>query len=118
MKITHTRLLIPAILVACCLLLFYSTYAQNPPADTGTTAVTSYTWNIIAAPGNTYGYDIYRQGKLLVHQTTIPGMPGNQGFAKKKDAEKVAKLVIGKLEKGIMPPTVTKEELQKLKVVK
>lgn len=53
----------------------------------------------------------------MVHQASIPGMSGNKGFATKKDATKVAELVIEKMQKGIMPPTVTKEELQKLKLI-
>lgn len=45
-------------------------------------------------------------------------MRGNVNFKTKADAEKVAKLVIDKIKKGEMPPTVTIEELQKLKVIK
>ena len=45
-------------------------------------------------------------------------MPGNEGFKTKADASKVAQLVIGKIKKGEMPPTVTIEEMQKLKVTK
>ncbi|QEC69219.1 DUF4907 domain-containing protein [Panacibacter ginsenosidivorans] len=44
-------------------------------------------------------------------------MPGNCGFTTKKDTSKVAELVIGKMKKGIMPPTITRKELQKLKVI-
>lgn len=78
----------------------------------------NFTYKIIDAPQHTYGYDVYAAGKLLVHQAGVPAMPGNKGFATKKDADKVAALVIEKLKKGVMPPTITKEELQKLKVIK
>ena len=44
-------------------------------------------------------------------------MPGNEGFKTKADAEKVAQLVITKIKKGEMPPTVSVEEMKKLKVV-
>jgi hypothetical protein len=45
-------------------------------------------------------------------------MPGNEGFKTKADAEKVAKLVIDKIKRGEMPPTVSVEEMKKLQVIK
>lgn len=73
------------------------------------------TYTIISAAANTFCYDIFSDGKLLIHQPSVPGMPGNKGFKDKASAEKVADLVIKKIKKGEMPPTVTTEELKKLK---
>jgi len=53
---------------------------------------------------------------MLIHQASIPGIPGNDGFKAKSDAKKVALLVIEKLKKGEMPPTVTLDEMKKLNV--
>jgi len=78
---------------------------------------TCYTYTIIPAVNKTWGYDINAGKKLFIHQPSIPGLPGNEGFKKKADAEKVAKLVIGKIKKGELPPGVTLEELKKLKVL-
>ena len=75
------------------------------------------TYNVIAVQGGGYGYDVFADGKRMIHQTTIPGRPGNSGFKKKSDAEKVAKLVIRKLKNNEIPPTITEEELRKLKVI-
>ena len=61
-----------------------------------------------------WGYSISEKGKRIIDQQTIPGVPGNQGFLTSEDAQKVAELVIEKLEKGAFPPTVSEEELQKL----
>jgi hypothetical protein len=36
------------------------------------------------------------------------------GFKSKSDAKKVALLVMDKINKGIMPPTVTRDELKNL----
>ena len=91
-------------------------FAQKTAISTDT-VVQNFTYKIIEASGNTFGYDVFANGKLLIHQATIPGMPGNNAFVTKKDASKVAGLVMEKLQKGMMPPTVTKEELQKLKVI-
>ncbi|MEO6358224.1 MAG: DUF4907 domain-containing protein [Ferruginibacter sp.] len=74
------------------------------------------TYRIIASEGNTYGYEILVKNKVLIHQTNIPGMPGNKGFENKSEAEKVARLVIKKLQKGMMPPTIEKRELDSLRI--
>lgn len=76
----------------------------------------SLQYKIIPAPGNTWGYDILKDDKIFIHQPNKPGMPGTQGFATKQDAIKVARLVITKIQKGEMPPTVSQEELKALKL--
>jgi hypothetical protein len=83
-----------------------------------TSTNTKLTWKIIDAPNHTYGYDVLADGRLIIHQSSIPAMPGNEGFKTKADASKTAQLVIGKIKKGEMPPTVTIEEMKKLKVIK
>jgi len=76
------------------------------------------TYNIIDAPNNTFGYDVFVDGRLMIHQTSIPAMPGNEGFKTKEDATKVAEMVMYKIRKGEMPPTVTPEEMKNLGVIK
>jgi len=76
------------------------------------------TYKIIDAPNNTFCYDVFANGKLMIHQTSIPALPGNEGFKTKADAEKVAQLVITKIKKGEMPPTINIDEMRKLKVIK
>ncbi len=76
----------------------------------------SFQYKIIQAPNNTWGYDILRDNKIFIHQPNRPGLPGNEGFSTKKDAMKVAQLVIAKIKKGEMPPTVSMEELKSLKL--
>jgi hypothetical protein len=79
---------------------------------------TKLTYKIIDAANKTFGYDVYANGKLMIHQKSIPAMPGNEGFKTKSDAGKVAQLVINKIKKGEMPPTVSVEEMKKLNVIK
>jgi hypothetical protein len=74
---------------------------------------TKLTYKIIDAPDHTFCYDIYADGKLMIHQTSIPAVPGNEGFKTKADAEKVAQLVIAKIKKGEIPPTISIEEMKK-----
>lgn len=73
-------------------------------------------FKIIDSEQNTFGYEIYNNNQKMIYQPTIPGLPGNKGFKRKTDAEKVAKLVIAKINRNEMPPTVTKKEMLRLKV--
>lgn len=101
------------------------TYSQATGTPSGATfpdaskvKETKLSYKIISAPNNTFGYDIYSEAKLLIHQPTIPAMPGNEGFSSKSQAIAIAELVLIKIKKGEMPPTVSKEEMKKLKVIK
>lgn len=76
-----------------------------------------YTYNTTYYASKMWGYDIYIDKKILIHQPTIPGLAGKEGFKTKSDAGKVARFVIEKLKKGEMPPSVSKEELRALKVL-
>lgn len=61
-----------------------------------------------------WGYYICENGKQIINQKSIPGVPGNQGFSSSEDALKVAELVRTKMENGTFPPTISEDELQKL----
>jgi hypothetical protein len=76
-----------------------------------------FSFEIIAADQNTYAYNIYSNGKLLIHQPSIPGLPGNRGFRTREDAEKVAKVIIDKIKKGLVPPGITQEEMKNLSII-
>ena len=76
----------------------------------------TYSTKIFSKPDHSYGYDILKHNKVLIHQQNIPGQTGLKGFQKKDDAKKVALLVIEKLSQGIMPPTIEKNELIQLKI--
>lgn len=70
------------------------------------------TYKIISAPNNTWCYDIFKDGNICIHQNSIPGVAGINGFTTKEKAEKVAQLVVTKIQKGEMPPTVSQEEMK------
>jgi hypothetical protein len=70
------------------------------------------TYKIIPAPNNTWCYNIYKDGNICIHQNSIPGVAGINGFSTKEKAEKVAQLVVTKIQKGEMPPTVSQEEMK------
>lgn len=115
------RLTLKYSLIAILLLTAGMSTAQsavNHSPKIATISDTAYTYKAIQANGNTWGYDIFKSGKRIIHQPAMPGISGNEGFKSQTDAEKVAKLVITKLKNGEMPPSVSKEELINLKVLK
>ena len=91
--------------------------AQDVNSSRDTLLESRYSYKVISSINNTWGYDIFNGNKKIIHQQSIPGMPGNEGFKNRPYAEKVAELVINKLEKGEMPPSISKEELENLKVL-
>ena len=93
-----------------------SNSALSPEANTY--ANTKCTYKVIDAPKQTYGYDVFADGRLIIHQTSAPALPGSQGFKTKEDAARVALLVIDKIKKGEMPPTISIDEMKRLKVIK
>ena len=105
-------------------------FAQAPPApaqpdssaakfpEASAYANTKLTYKIIDAPKHTYGYDVFADGRLTIHQPSAPALPGNEGFRTNEDAARVALLVIEKIKKGEMPPTISIDEMKKLNVIK
>ena len=65
----------------------------------------------------TWGYQILKEGKLYINKPTIPAVQGNKGFKSEEAASKTAEFVILKLELGVMPPSVTIQELDSLNVL-
>ncbi len=73
---------------------------------------------IFPSTQTTFGYDILLHGRPFIHQPSIPGLPGNEGFKTRERARKVADLVVEKIRRNEMPPSVTPEELNRLGVLK
>ena len=101
------------------------TVIGNQTSDTAATrfpAATEYsnavlTSTIIEAPNGTFGYEVFSDGKLFLHQTNLPGQPGNDGCKTKADAEKLVAFVIEKIKQGQMPPTIETEDLKTLGII-
>lgn len=89
--------------------------AAGPESDPS--AGMELTIRTIPGVGNTFGYDILRNGKPFIHQPNVPGLPGNEGFKTREGARKVAELVAEKIRNSVMPPSVSVEELQRLGVL-
>ena len=128
-SVAETVKSLAALILFCCISMTML-FAQPPsaPAQPDSSAAnfpaasayanTKLTYKIIDAPKHTYGYDVFADGRLMIHQTSAPALPGSEGFKTKEDATKVALLVIEKIKKGEMPPTISIDEMKKLKVIK
>jgi hypothetical protein len=73
-----------------------------------------YTIQIIPSVNGTYGYQIADHGKVIIVQNSIPSLAGNHGFQTQRDAERCAELVISKLKRNEMPPSIKPSELDAL----
>lgn len=66
----------------------------------------------ITVSENGYGYKIYMDENLYISQPSIPGLSGTAGFQSEADAHKIAELAVSKIKQGILPPTITTEEIK------
>ena len=67
---------------------------------------------------NEWGYDIYADGALYIHQPHIPAVPGNKGFKSAQQADAAGNFAVYKIRNNIMPPTISVRELDSLGVLK
>lgn len=89
------RVLLLAVLVSAGVWLFNWYANKKPPTQRLEVRVFS---------GNCgWGYDILVDNRVLIHQVSVPSLPGNCGFSKKEWAEKAARLIINKLENRKVP---------------
>ena len=65
-----------------------------------------------------WGYDVFVNGKQMIHQPNIPCISGNKGFTSEDKAKKTADFVSGKIKRNIIPPVVSLNELDSLGVLK
>ena len=64
-----------------------------------------------------WGYEVLIDGNVYVHQPNIPAVGGNNGFKSEADARATGNLAIEKIREGVIPPTISIEELKAIGVV-
>ena len=82
-----------------------------------TQAEDHYTAETFQNEGLDWGYKILLNGQPFINQPHIPAVQGNKGFSTQEKAQITAEYALGKIEKGIIPPTSTQQELDSLKVL-
>ena len=90
MKLQTPTKIIVLILFQCFATTMLFAQAQAQPdsngakfPEAGAYANTKLTYKIIDAPNHTFCYDVYADDRLLIHQTSIPAMPGNEALKQK-----------------------------------
>jgi Domain of unknown function (DUF4907) len=91
-----------------------SIISDSTKKDVNTFANIEVTSKIFEAEEGTFGYDILVEKRAIIHQPSIPALPGNLGFSTRTKAQIVADYIVNKFKTGEMPPTITIEELKKL----
>lgn len=76
-------------------------------------------YNVISIqnPDQSWGYQIMKDGKIIIDQKHIPAIQGNLGFRTMEDAEKTGNFIVNKIKNGGFPPTISTEELDSLGVL-
>ncbi len=64
-----------------------------------------------------WGYEIYKDGSMMIRQLHIPSIPGINGFETEEKAIIAADYILNQVEKGNFPPTVNKDILDSLQVL-
>lgn len=89
----------------------------TPASDSSSNTFSAQTFKNTPGEGpEGYGFDIYQNGKVLIHQNAIPAIQGNKAFVSEAEAKAVGSLMLYKISNGIMPPTVDIKELDSLKI--
>jgi Domain of unknown function (DUF4907) len=96
-----------SIIIAACIFFFRQ---QKENSDAAGKPALSY--KTFYEPSG-WGYDIFSNNKLFIHQDFVPALPVKKGFNKKEYAEKTAQLVIQKMQENKFP-TLEKSELEKI----
>jgi hypothetical protein len=87
--------------------------APEEPIETTVVKNSPFSYRLIEGD-NGWGYQIYEDSSLRINQTHIPSIPGVRGFDTKARAEIAARYIVGEMNKGIFPPTVNAEILEKI----
>jgi hypothetical protein len=75
-----------------------------------------FSYELIVLENNMWGYELFEEKKRIIIQKNIPAIQGNTPFSSKKDAEKVAELMIFKLDNRIFPPSISIAELDSMDI--
>ena len=98
-----------------------NTISTAAPTETNISEESNYSIQLFLVdslnPKLGFGYNILANGVVFIHQATIPSVAGNKAFETKEKAELVANLMAQKLKNNIMPPSVSKKELDSLNIL-
>jgi Domain of unknown function (DUF4907) len=75
----------------------------------------NYSYKLFVAPNKVYGYDIFKNGKLIFHQPALAEPAGDKeaSLTKRLQADRAAILAIEKIKKG-KPAELTRKEIMQI----
>ena len=97
-------------LLLICILISCNNHPTNKDAINKDTFIIK----VYSVDSLSWGYDICKNEKVIIHQTNIPAINGNFAFKTKDNAQKTAELVVEKLKNNVFPPSLTKEEVEQI----
>ena len=93
----------------------------NPTNDrevySGKVQEPAYTMEVAENVEFGWGYQLFKDGKLMIDQKHIPAIQGEKGFSSKENAEITGNYILSKIKNGDFPPTVSVQELDSLGVL-
>jgi hypothetical protein len=90
---------------------------SDTKATTAATNSNEFSFLTIENTDGTWGYQLLKDGKLMIDQKNIPAIQGNRGFSTKEKAEIMGKFILVKVKNGGFPPTTSIEEMDSLGVL-
>ncbi|MBI3511603.1 MAG: DUF4907 domain-containing protein [Bacteroidetes bacterium] len=89
----------------------------HPPLMDSGAQITVKTYEVTDSAGRIsqgWGYDLFLNGKRVIHQPIIPGLPGNNGFKTQALAESVGELAAKKMREQGSLPSISIHDLDSL----
>lgn len=105
MKMTETGRKRRPVLLLLCLVFAVSAAVSYLCPDSPQVRVFRY--------GTGWGYDIFYNGRKIIHQPYVPAIPGNNPFPDRRSARKAGMYVMSKIRSG-SSPAVSAEEIMDL----
>lgn len=106
-----------AVITTLFFLFLLSGCTENNDTSVPSNNTYPYTIKTYENADKAWGFDILKENKTFIHQPHIPAISGNNGFKTKEQAFITAEFMVNKLQKGIMPPTLSIKELDSLGVL-
>lgn len=100
------------------LIILFFTTSREVEAQSNISKSKKVSYEIFQNSDSTFGYKILIDTKPYILQNTIPGVAGNRGFKNRKDAIAVSKLIINKINMGEKLPSISLNDLRRLKIIK
>ena len=81
------------------------------------TSIPKYSSKVYYLQNVGWCYQVFRGTKMILNQKHIPAVQGIKGFETKEQAATIGNYMIYKITNGIMPPSISVQDLDSLKII-